>query len=105
MGEPGTRRAVLVAQFVTYPDAALSARARPRPVDAAMIAAGGRVLDAARSAKAYGLAAAHLGLEEPLVVVSIAADTAARDYCILYNPEVAAIATETAVGMEGSVSL
>lgn len=70
-----------------------------------MIAAGGRVLDAARSAKAYGLAAAHLGLEEPLVVVSIAADTAARDYCILYNPEVTAIATETAVGMEGSVSL
>lgn len=76
-----------------------------RPVDAAMLAAGEALLAAARSVEAYGLAAAHLGLEQPLVVISVASDRSQRDYRVLYNPEVVLAAAETAVGPEGSVSL
>ena len=58
-----------MADFVTYPHAALTRKAAPRPVDAAMLAAGERLLDAARDAQAYGLAAAHLGEDQPQVVL------------------------------------
>jgi peptide deformylase len=94
-----------VADFVTYPHAALSRKAVARPVDAAMLAAGERLMDAARSVQAYGLAAAHLGLDEPLVVISVASETTQRDYRLLYNPEIILAATETSTGPEGSVSL
>ena len=94
-----------MADFVTYPHAALARKASVRPVDAAMLTAGGALLEAARNALAYGLAAAHLGLDEPLVVVSVAADPGQRDYRLLYNPEIILAAPETAFGSEGSVSL
>lgn len=94
-----------MAGFVTFPHAALTRKALARPVDAAMLAAGAELLEAARQANAYGLAAAHLGHDEPLVVISIATDTTQRDYRILYNPEVIRTASETATGAEGSVSL
>lgn len=70
-----------------------------------MLADGEQVLDAARGVAAYGLAAAHLGLDQPLVVISVASDASARDYRVLYNPQVVLAATETIVGPEGSVSL
>ena len=94
-----------MTDFVIYPHAALSQKAVARPVDAAMLAAGEQLLDAARGVQAYGLAAAHIGLAEPLVVISISGDTAERSYRVLYNPQVVLAAAETSVGPEGSVSL
>ncbi|MGB3337672.1 MAG: peptide deformylase [Devosia sp.] len=91
--------------FVTYPHAALARKAVSRPVDAAMLGAGAALLEAAGEVQAYGLAAAHLGLDEPVVVINVATDAAQRDYRVLYNPEIALMAPETAVGPEGSVSL
>ena len=91
--------------FVIYPHPALTRPAVARPVDAAMLRAGAALLEAARDVQAYGLAAAHLGLDEPLVVISIAADPAQRDYRLLYNPQVVLSSPETATGQEGSVSL
>ena len=70
-----------------------------------MLAAGERLLAAAQAAQAYGLAAAHLGLDEPVVVISTADDRAQRDYRILYNPEITSLSDETEMGMEGSVAL
>ena len=61
---------------------------------------GERLLAAAREAKAYGLAAAHIGDVEPVVVIS--GDPEGRDYLLLFNPTVIAVAAETE---EGSVSL
>lgn len=94
-----------MADFVIYPDPVLSKPAVPRPVDAAMLAAGEALRDAAHEVQAYGLAAAHLGKAEPLVVLSIAGQPAERDYRILYNPEVILTADETVFGAEGSVSM
>lgn len=105
MGYAGTRRPVLVPDFVIYPHPALGRKALPRQVDDAMLAAGETLLQAAQAVQAYGLAAAHLGRDEPLVVVSMDADPNRRDYRVLYNPQVIQASAETAVGLEGSVSL
>lgn len=94
-----------MADFVTYPHPALSRKAEGRPVDAAMLAGGEAVLQAAREVSAFGLAAAHLGLAEPLVVMSISGDQSLRDYVILYNPEILAVGESVASGAEGSVSM
>ena len=94
-----------MADFVTYPHAALTRRAVARPVDAAMLAAGERLLEAARSAQAYGLAAAHLGVDQPLVVISVASDASQRDYRVFYNPEIMLASGDTILAPEGSVSL
>src|SRR6218665_3109422 len=102
-GGPG--RTVLVPDFVIYPHAALSTNARRRPLDATMLAAGEQLLAAVKDANAYGLAAAHIGLIEPVIVVSVATDPAERDYRVMYLPRASAVATETASGAEGSVSL
>ena len=61
------------------------------------------MLAAAKDAKAYGLAAAHIGEVEPVVVIS--GDPEGRDYLLLFNPTVTAVATEREPGEEGSVSL
>ena len=61
------------------------------------------MLAAAKDAGAYGLAAAHIGEVEPVVVIS--GDPDGRDYLLLFNPVVTAVATETEPGEEGSVSL
>ena len=94
-----------MADFVVYPHAALTRKAAARPIDAAMLVAGEALLEAARSAHAYGLAAAHLGLDQPLVVISVVNDTTQRDYRVLYNPEVILASEDGAFGPEGSVSL
>jgi len=94
-----------VTEFVIYPDARLAQKAVRRPVDTDMIAIGEQLRAAAEAAQAYGLAAAHIGAVEPIVVISVARDTAARDYRVMFNPEVNEMATETAFGPEGSVSM
>ena len=95
------RRPVL--SIVAYPDPKLSAAAAPREVDDGLRAIGQRLLATAREAKAYGLAAAHIGEIAPVVVVSTDPDSG--DYQLLYNPRILAVAAETAKGEEGSVSL
>lgn len=94
-----------VPDFVIYPHAALSRPAVPRPVDAALLQTGQRLLAAAQQAQAYGLAAAHIGEAEPVIVISTASDPAKRDYRLLFNPSVISVSDEVAAGMEGSVSL
>ncbi|MDB5615740.1 MAG: Peptide deformylase [Devosia sp.] len=91
--------------FVIYPHVALSVKAMPRAVDAAMLAAGADLLAAAQKVQAYGLAAAHLGLDQPLVVISTSGDTTKREYCLLFNPEILQMSDETDVAPEGSVSM
>lgn len=91
--------------FVIYPHAALAKPATSRPVDMAMIESGAALLAAASEVQAYGLAAAHLGHDQPLVVISTAAANEPRDYRVLYNPEIIARSDETAMGAEGSVSM
>src|SRR5262249_6849932 len=96
------RRSVL--SFVAYPDPRLNKAAEPRGfVDEALRAVGERLLAAAKEAKAYGLAAVHIGEVEPVVVIS--GDPEGREYLLLFNPVVTAVATETEPGEEGSVSL
>jgi peptide deformylase len=94
-----------VSDFVLYPHAALSRPAVPRTVDAALLQTGQRLLAAAKQAQAYGLAAAHIGEVEPVIVISTATDPARRDYRLLFNPNVISVSDEVAAGIEGSVSL
>ncbi|WP_137152101.1 peptide deformylase [Devosia sp. FKR38] len=94
-----------MSEFVTWPDAALTRAAMARPVDAALLAAGARLQAAAADVQAYGLAAAHLGLVEPVVVVSVSDAKAARDYRLLFNPVIESLAETGSAGAEGSVSL
>jgi peptide deformylase len=94
-----------MADFVIYPDPVLAQVARPRPVDAAMVAVGRALQAAAESVQAYGLVAAHIGQAEPIVVVSMGEPGDARDYLVLFNPVVTAVAEETSLGPEGSVSM
>lgn len=94
-----------MSDFVVYPHPALTVPATLRLVDAAMLEAGVRVLAAAQQAQAYGLAAAHLGLDAALVVISIATEPGQRDYRILYNSQIIGSSSETTTGPEGSVSL
>jgi len=91
--------------IVLYPDPRLGQAASPRSVDPSLIAIGDRLRRAAEEAQAYGLAAVHIGAVGPVVVVSVATDRLERDYRLLYNPEVVAVADELAAGVEGSVSL
>lgn len=90
---------------VLYPDSRLGLPATPRPPDDSLRATGDRLLATAEALAAYGLAAQHIGEVEPVVVVSIASDPAKRDYQLLFNPVVIAVASEGELGPEGSVSL
>ena len=91
--------------IVAWPDPRLSRKAEPRPVDDGLRAIGNRLLEAARAANAYGLAAVHIGAVAPVVVISADADPSKRDYLILYNPEVLGTAGPSIAGPEGSVSM
>lgn len=90
---------------VLYPDARLAKAATPRPPDDALRATGDRLLATTTELAAYGLAAAHIGEVEPVVVVSFAANAGQRDYRLLFNPVVIAVASQSESGTEGSVSL
>jgi peptide deformylase len=94
-----------VSTVVLYPDPRSTRAATPRPVDDGLLGTGTQLHATAEALLAYGLAAAHIGQVEPVVVVSVAPDRAKRDYLLLYNPEVTAVAAETAAGTEGSVSM
>jgi peptide deformylase len=91
--------------LVLYPDDRLGQAAEPRPVDAGLLAIGAALLEAAQSVQAYGLAAVHMGEVAPVIVMSAAPDANRRDYLLLYNPEVMAVADKSVVGPEGSVSM
>ena len=64
-------------------------------------ATGDRLIAAAKQASAYGLAAAHIGEVEPVVVISGDGET----HRLLFNPRIVAVASELEAGEEGSVSL
>lgn len=66
---------------------------------------GTRLLEAAKAAEAYGLAAIHMGTLAPVVVISTDPDQGKREYLLLYNPKVEAVADALLVGPEGSVSM
>ena len=72
-------------------------------VDDALRGIGERLLAAAVSSNAYGLAAVHLGDVAPVVVISD--DTADRQHRLLFNPRVLAVSETAEKGAEGSVSL
>ena len=72
-------------------------------VDEQLRAVGDALLEAAREAKAYGLAAVHIGIVAPVVVIS--GEQEPRSYRLLFNPRIARVAPETDMGEEGSVSL
>lgn len=91
--------------FVRYPDRRLVQKAVTRPLDAALRATAERLLAATSEAQPYGLAAAHIGEIEPVVVISVAADASQRDYRALFNPEIVELAGATQIGPEGSVSM
>jgi len=94
-----------VSDLIVYPDPILSQAALPRPVDDSMRAVATALQAAAAGVEAYGLAAAHIGQLEPLVVVSLAGEGMARDYRVLFNPRIVALAETAAFGPEGSVSM
>lgn len=80
-------------------------KAALRPVDETMLTVGTQLLEAARDAQAYGLAAAHLGHNEPVIVVSVAADVAKRDYRLFFNPDIVERSEAVSLSAEGSVSM
>ena len=91
--------------FILYPNPLLHEPAQLRPVDAPMIEAGRQLRDAAAEVAAYGLAAAHLGMLEPLIVVSVAPDRSSRDYRVLFNPRIVTQSGDRMMDAEGSVSM
>lgn len=70
-------------------------------VDNELRAVGLRLLAAAQEAKAYGLAAIHIGEVAPVVVVS----PDGEDHQLMFNPQIVAVAADLVKGEEGSVSL
>ncbi len=93
-----------VSPFILYPDPRLAAAAATRVVDDDLLAVGAALLRAAEEVSAYGLAAAHIGLVEPVAVVSLA-DPSTRNYRLLYNPRIVATSGPNVAGKEGSVSM
>jgi peptide deformylase len=64
-----------------------------------------RLREAAVEAKAYGLAAAHIGEVEPIMVLNVTPDDPTATYVVYFNPRITAIASEIETGKESSVSL
>lgn len=91
--------------FVVYPDPVLGTAAPPCLVNEDLLALGERLRAAAVESKAYGLAAAHIGVAAPVVMINLADPGAAREDLLLYNPRVVAVSAETESGTEGSVSM
>ncbi|KKB77429.1 hypothetical protein VW35_14840 [Devosia soli] len=90
--------------FIRYPDPRFGAVATTQTVDPALRAVGSQLVAAAESVQAYGLAAVHVGVVAPIVVVSVS-EPDRRDYRVFYNPRVISAGSETALGREGSVSM
>lgn len=92
------------ADIVLYPDPRFAQAAIRRPLDRTLLETGERLLATAAHHRAYGLAATHIGVVEPVVVVSFGPPEG-RDYRLLHNPEVLSVSGEVVTGPEGSVSL
>ncbi|MBJ3784495.1 peptide deformylase [Devosia sediminis] len=90
--------------FILFPDPRLTRVAISQPVDDELRSIGAALLQAARDAQAYGLAAAHIGQVAPVAVVSLA-DPSTRDYRLLYNPRILLTSGSEVSGKEGSVSM
>ncbi|WP_160194627.1 peptide deformylase [Devosia riboflavina] len=93
-----------VDPFIFYPDLRLNEAASAHPVDADLLDVGRRLRAAAEEARAYGLAAVHIGIVAPVAVVSLG-DPTTRDYRVLYNPRVLSTDGPQELGPEGSVSM
>ena len=94
----------VLSDFVRYPDPRLEASAAlAHGVDDTLRGIGERLLAAAMSSGAFGLAAVHMGDVAPVVVVSDG--SAAGQRRLLFNPRVVAVAETSEKGEEGSVSL
>jgi peptide deformylase len=91
--------------FVLYPDPVLQQKAQSAVVTADLLAAGERLLLAARQSRAYGLAAAHIGEAAPVIVLNVTPEASEPDYLLLFNPRIEAAAEEREAGDEASVSL
>jgi peptide deformylase len=91
--------------YVGFPDPRLKLKAALRPVDADLIAIGEQLRGAAAAADAYGLAGHHIGAIDPVIVVSLSAPEAVRDYRVFYNPVVVDSAEALDAGPEGSVAM
>lgn len=70
-----------------------------------MMDVGDRLLAAAASAQAYGLAGIHIGELEPVIVVRNEQDTVSELYSVYFNPVVINLTDQRTPGLEGSVSL
>lgn len=103
-GRPEEHAVTKIDPFIFYPDIRLNEAATPQQVDTGLLEVGRRLLAAAESAQAYGLAAVHIGIVAPVVVISVSG-AAARDYRVLYNPKVLSVGDEQEIGKEGSVSM
>lgn len=90
--------------FVAYPHPALARVAQPRAVDDGLRAIGETLRLAAIEARAFGLAGAHLGIDAPVIAINASPEGDA-DYRLMFNPRIAASATETEAGREASVAL
>jgi peptide deformylase len=94
-----------VSLFLIYPDPLLSRPAPQRPVDAKLVEVGNRLVAAAASVQAYGLAAVHLGELEPVMVVRSSTEQHAKLYSVFFNPVVTELSDQRVLGPEGSVSM
>ena len=103
-GRPEDADLIKTDPFIFYPDLRLNEAASARPVDADLLDIGRRLLAAAEEARAYGLAAVHIGIVAPVAVVSVS-DPSTRDYRLLYNPRVVSNEGPQEAGPEGSVSM
>jgi peptide deformylase len=90
--------------FVRYPHPVLTVKAVPRAVDAALIATGQRLLEAAVEAGARGLAGAHIGDPAPVIALLTGLTTDPESYQLYFNPRVVELAVEVESDTESSVS-
>ncbi len=93
-----------MVDFITFPDPRLREKAEPAVVDDALIAIGHQLLAAQQSARSYGLAASHIGINAPIIVLNVGVEGDRQDL-VYFNPEVLAVADTTEMGVEASVSL
>ena len=92
--------------FVLYPDPVLQQQARrAATVTADLLAVGERLLATAQEVKAYGLAAAHIGVAAPVIVLNVAPVSPVSEYLLLFNPQISAASEESTDGTEASFSL
>lgn len=94
--------------LVLHPDARLKRVAAPvRAFDAALAALVDDIIATMIAAPAVGLTAAHIGVDQRVVVLRLPGPSGAEpvDAEVFINPEIVAASTETARHTEGSVAM